>query len=791
MPLVINTNVAALNAQRQLVSSGNDMNQAMERLSSGRRINTAGDDAAGLAISNRQTSQIRGLDQAIRNASDGVSLIQTAEGALDETTNILQRMRELSIQAANGIYSDTDRATLDAEFQQLLDELDRIAETTSFNGQKLLDGSLGDVSLQVGAEAYQIIDFSIDDMRSDKLGLGSLSTDLSGDRLDGAAAGNIDIIEGDILINGQAMAAFTNTQDNENLQTLIDDINENIEGVTASGFNVAEATSTGSGTMSSGDTLTITLHAIDGGSDVTYTLDTLNTLSMDEVADAINNKTGGAVDASISDSGRLVLSNASGATLTVTADANTQAATGFAASTVYHGSLALASEDGSPVTITTGANGTDAQLESLGFRRVEGAGIVVSEPLSSVEQSTALASGDIFINGVPVPADEADNLAAKVDNINSIQDTTGVVASIVAMDSYTTNFDDRQELVMATAAVAANTLANGDDISVNGVTVSIVGATPPSGQEIAAAINAANAGVEAYVDDNGDLHLASPGQITIGDGPTANGSFADLIAGGNLVDIGGANAVVDTPAGVAVLAGETGSIKINNVEVTLNDLGDLDSLLDDINARSGDTGVRAQIDSNGELQLSSTSSITLEVGNTLGLTTAAAMGITFTDAADDGTLANDTIIIQPRIKLDSTNDQPISLEVTANGSTATGLSNLNTDLSALVTGSSIANLSIQTASGAQDSIASIDQALETINSTRSELGAIYNRLEFTMANLSNITENTAAARSRIVDADFAAESANLSRAQVLQQASQAMLAQANAQPQQVLQLLQG
>ena len=118
MPLVINTNVAALNAQRQLVQSGNDMDTSMERLASGRRINTAADDAAGLAISNRQTSQIRGLDQAIRNANDGISLIQTAEGALDETTNILQRMRELAIQSANGIYSDVDRATLDAEVQQ-------------------------------------------------------------------------------------------------------------------------------------------------------------------------------------------------------------------------------------------------------------------------------------------------------------------------------------------------------------------------------------------------------------------------------------------------------------------------------------------------------------------------------------------------------------------------------------------------------------------------------------------------------------------------------------------------
>lgn len=131
MSLVINTNVASLNTQRQLVSSGNALSQATERLSSGQRINSAKDDAAGLAIANRMTSQVRGLDQAIRNANDGVSLVQTAEGALQEVTNILQRMRELSIQSANGIYSNADRATLQAEVKQLKSELDRISETTS------------------------------------------------------------------------------------------------------------------------------------------------------------------------------------------------------------------------------------------------------------------------------------------------------------------------------------------------------------------------------------------------------------------------------------------------------------------------------------------------------------------------------------------------------------------------------------------------------------------------------------------------------------------------------------
>src|SRR5690606_20151210 len=143
MALVINTNVASLNAQRQLMSSGNSLDRATERLSSGNRINSAKDDAAGLAIANRMTSQVRGLDQAIRNANDGVSLIQTAEGALSESTNILQRMRELSVQSANGIYTASDRKTLDAEVKQLVSELDRIAKTTSFNGQNLLDGKLG------------------------------------------------------------------------------------------------------------------------------------------------------------------------------------------------------------------------------------------------------------------------------------------------------------------------------------------------------------------------------------------------------------------------------------------------------------------------------------------------------------------------------------------------------------------------------------------------------------------------------------------------------------------------
>ena len=157
MAQVINTNVASLNAQRNLTTSQNMMNTSLQRLSSGLRINSAKDDAAGLAISERMTSQIRGLNQAARNANDGISLAQTAEGALAEVTNNLQRIRELAIQSSNATNSQSDRDALQTEVTQLLNEIDRVADTTEFNGVKLLDGSFTGAVFQVGANAGDTI----------------------------------------------------------------------------------------------------------------------------------------------------------------------------------------------------------------------------------------------------------------------------------------------------------------------------------------------------------------------------------------------------------------------------------------------------------------------------------------------------------------------------------------------------------------------------------------------------------------------------------------------------------
>jgi flagellin len=172
MALTINTNVAALNAQRNLGTSQSALNKSMQRLSSGLRINSAKDDAAGLAISDRMTSQIRGLNQAARNANDGISLAQTAEGALQESTNILQRIRELAVQSANDTNSESDRASLNDEVTQLKSELDRIAQTTKFNGKAVIDGTMTNATFQVGANAgdSQTISFSIASARSAALG---------------------------------------------------------------------------------------------------------------------------------------------------------------------------------------------------------------------------------------------------------------------------------------------------------------------------------------------------------------------------------------------------------------------------------------------------------------------------------------------------------------------------------------------------------------------------------------------------------------------------------------------
>jgi flagellin len=221
MAAVINTNNVSLNAQRNLGTSQAALATSLQRLSSGMRINSAKDDAAGLAISDRMTSQIRGLDQARRNANDGVSLAQTAEGALSTANDMLQRIRELSVQSANATNSVTDRAALQAEANQLTSELDRLSTTTQFNGQNLLDGTFGSVHFQVGANANQTITATTGNFRTASFGnyrVGATVSSTSGGNGDlttgsmanaiGSNASEVSRVQGgEFTINGSAGAA--------------------------------------------------------------------------------------------------------------------------------------------------------------------------------------------------------------------------------------------------------------------------------------------------------------------------------------------------------------------------------------------------------------------------------------------------------------------------------------------------------------------------------------------------------------------------------------------------------
>jgi len=316
MALGINTNVASLSAQNQLNKSQNQSNQALERLSSGLRINSAKDDAAGLAISNRFEAQIRGLNQATRNANDGISLAQTAEGALGEAGNILQRVRELAVQSANASNSSSDRQALQDEVNQLVSELDRIATTTNFNGQKLFDGSFGTAQFQVGANANETISASTSNLRTDNYGNNQVLA--SG----AAASGGTDnatngTASGSVAINGYLGSSEVDIAANAEAKDIASDINAvtGDTGVTATARTEVKVSFAASGSF----TLGLTGENSEEQK-VSFTIDaTDNADSLSTAVAAINDqsaKTG--ITAAVNESGdAIILTNESGSDIAI------------------------------------------------------------------------------------------------------------------------------------------------------------------------------------------------------------------------------------------------------------------------------------------------------------------------------------------------------------------------------------------------------------------------------------------------------------------------------------------
>ena len=321
----INTNVASLTAQRNLSTSALSLNTSIARLSSGLRINSAKDDAAGLAISERFTGQIRGLNQAVRNAGDGISLAQTAEGALKASGDILQRVRELAVQSANASNSAGDRQALQAEVGQLVAELDRISQTTEFNGAKLLDGSFGTQQFQVGANANQTIVAATANMRTSVYGNNQNASSAGAGvgaqatvAVAASAAAN-GVSAGSATINGSIGTATVTLTANDSAKTITANINaiKGSTGVTATARTDVKLT-----VGASGGSFTLSLRSENTTANETVSFNLAAGSASDRLSSAvtaINEKTAKTgVTAALSDKGDyIILTNASGSDISV------------------------------------------------------------------------------------------------------------------------------------------------------------------------------------------------------------------------------------------------------------------------------------------------------------------------------------------------------------------------------------------------------------------------------------------------------------------------------------------
>lgn len=655
MPQIINTNIMSLNSQRQLNKSQLMQNEAMARLSSGLRVNSAKDDAAGLAIATGMESQIRGINQAIRNANDGISMSQTAEGAMDEMTNILQRIRELSIQSANDTNSASNRVSIQAEVDQLYDELDRIANVTQFNGVNVLDGSVGSTTLQIGANAGENLTFSINSVTTRDLNLNAVSGlgELNGGRVNSAAA----TAANEVTINGVALSAVANSTNRAASMAAAVNASSGITGVSASAYNAVEGVGNQSGVSSN-----LVINGTTIGA----------TGSMKELVDTINRDVAGVI-AAISNSGALVLSNDTGGSIDVSAGGSEVGVINGN----YQGFLALSSADQSPISLGLGTatTATATQLQQFGFNLAQGSDKITG---GVVDSKVITGADGIQINGVDLGAVTGTSAADKAFAINSISGQTGVTAAATTTIQY--------EVIISQIAVETN-------FTINGLSIDFTSGTAPV-------------------------------------------SLDDVVSTINTSGIQGIVATADNATGRIILTSQSGG------DITIfSATGDV------FNDTAG-----ATVNTNGATQFTHGS---------ITLTGEAGKDVTITSNANSEA-AKDTAL------------------------TKLGLVDFGGSASAIGTG-----LSVLTVSNSENTIKRVDAALKQVSESRAQLGAVQNRLASTISNLANVSQNLSASKSRIVDADFAAETSKLSKAQILQQAGTAMLAQANASTQNVLSLLQG
>jgi len=683
---IINTNLSAIAAQNSLRTTSLNSTSAMERLSSGIRINSAKDDAAGLAISTRMTANIRGLSAAIRNANDGISLTQTAEGSLSSISDNLQRIRELAVQSANTGNNESDRNALNTEARQLVSEIDRIANNSQFNGIRLLDGSFQNQSLQVGAgnDTNDRIAISIGSAKVSALGIGSNSS-YSKVLTRGDNVTNVALASGALSINGAQIGAstsdgvsYTNADSSAIAKASAINAASGLTGVTAT---VGKTTVTGSG-------------AVTNFNEVAAGQVMINGVDMGAIGAAT-----GAVDRGTQTAAAI---NAKTSQTGVIATANTS-----------NGQVSLSAADGRNITVsTTTLGGT-------------GTGFVTTTVAPNAP--TATATSVFKVNGVDIAA--------------------------VAVNAFT-NTVAQGGSAAETNTMVFGALAAGQSISINGLTYT-AGSTGTTAAETADAFkNIPTTGKTAAE------------VVSINATAATKGTYAGSWAAGWTTP----SSVTSPSTLVATAPGTT-----NVTDMAFSSAAAIhgSGIASAINAKTAQTGVTASADA-------TTGTLTLTVAASDG------RGIELTGTLTNTGLAARSSSVSSNITLSTNGDKGIVIGGTA-GAESTG-QNGNVGFNASVLSSS-GGVDLSTAAGSIAALTVLDKAINTVTDSRASMGAYQNRLTASVANLETTSMNLQASRSRILDTDYAKETTKLAKAQIIQQAATAMLAQANQSSQSVLSLL--
>ena len=750
----INTNVSALNARAALDTNSVNQAQAMQQLSTGLRINSAKDDAAGLAIATKMNSNIKGIAVAVKNANDGISMAQTAESSLGSVTNMLQRMRELAVQASNGTLTSSNRASVQVEVTQLASEINNIGKTANFNGIKLFDGSASSVTLQTNINSGDVVKMGIAQMNTSVLGVGTVpSVQGVGQKVQTISSSNANdlsakaLVMGDVVINGIMVGATkaaddTVSYDNNGVMNAnnassaiakaaaINAISSQTGVKATVQSNIVSGVAMTAGTAGHTGTFTIngvTTQAVsltgNTAADRVSTVNALNAISAATGVRAVDTQSNSTGVQLIADDGRNIYaygtySGASkGIAFGIDVDANSTTAATAATQNVFIAGVSLQSTTSSPVVISTTASGNLTKAGLSAGTYAANSAIYASAGKQSTQGSSAsgaysLSAGDMVINGTAI--------AASVSADDTVSYTTGTAAS-------------------STSAIS-----------------------------IAAAIN----------------------KSTTTTGVTASAN-ANVIQGSGFSAVAFSGAVVINGASVTFASGDSTTI---------------DAVALKINSITGQSGVVATNNGSGiTLSAADGRNITIAVQSATSNASLAAIGLVGSNMAGalNQTLANINITqgstastAAQTTTFFSTVSLSSSKVFTVSG--GAGASTL-TDLAALgfregtyggsSNGVKISQLDLSTAAGASTALGAIDAAIGQISDQRSNLGAIQNRLQSSVDNLTSSGTNLQAAQGRIQDTDYSTTTTVMSKSQIISQAATAMLAQANQQPQMVLSLL--